>query len=83
MPHVHPDDSVSSTNNVSALPVPSNFFCRSTTGFLTPQEMVFALAAGIQFSGGVDLQAFHFVRKEVFGEGSLIVRPGTTNTPSP
>jgi hypothetical protein len=39
---------------------------------------------GVQLSGGsLGLQAFHFTRKDVFGEGSLIVRPGTTNTPSP
>jgi hypothetical protein len=38
---------------------------------------------GIQLGGGPGLQALHFVRKEVFGEGSLIVRPATMNTPSP
>jgi hypothetical protein len=37
----------------------------------------------IQLGGGPGLQALHFVRKEVFGEGSLIVRPATMNTPSP
>ena len=38
---------------------------------------------GVQLGGGLGLQALHAVRKEVFGDGRLIVRPKTRNTPSP
>jgi hypothetical protein len=38
---------------------------------------------GIQLGGGLGLQTLHAVRRDVFGEGSLIVRPATRNTPSP
>jgi hypothetical protein len=38
---------------------------------------------GVQLGGGLGWQVFHFVRREVIGEGSLIVRPATKNSPSP
>lgn len=77
MPHVHPDDLVSLTNNVSALPVPSNFFCSSTTGFLTPQEMVFAFDAGIQLGGGPGCQALqrgHICKIRLFVDFHFMLR---------
>jgi hypothetical protein len=36
-----------------------------------------------QFSISLGLEVLHFVRRVVIGEGSLIVRPATRNTPSP
>ena len=38
---------------------------------------------GIHLGGGIGWRVLHFARREVFGEGSLIVRPAIRNTPSP